>query len=97
MKLYATTTSERASKGQGGNEFIEIKLMNSQKVEFATFFIAEMPDGIIIRYDIDEDVAYIEREPKGNKQKTAQACGYSGEDLPCNVCPKDGRGNCTTP
>lgn len=23
MKLYATITSERASKGQGGNEFIE--------------------------------------------------------------------------
>jgi hypothetical protein len=26
MKLYATTTSERASKGQGGNEYICIKL-----------------------------------------------------------------------
>ncbi len=26
MKLYATTTSERASKGQGGNEFLEIEL-----------------------------------------------------------------------
>ncbi len=26
MKLYATTTSDRASKGQGGNEFINIHL-----------------------------------------------------------------------
>ena len=26
MKLYATTTSERASKGQGGNEYITISL-----------------------------------------------------------------------
>lgn len=26
MKLYATTTSERASKGQGGNKFIVIDL-----------------------------------------------------------------------
>ena len=26
MKLYSTTTSERASKGQGGNEYIEIEL-----------------------------------------------------------------------
>lgn len=26
MKLYATTTSERASKGQGGNEFLNIEL-----------------------------------------------------------------------
>ena len=26
MKLYATTTSERATKGQGGNKFIDISL-----------------------------------------------------------------------
>lgn len=26
MKLYATTTSERASKGQGGNEFLDVFL-----------------------------------------------------------------------
>jgi len=26
MKLYATTSSERASKGQGGNKFIKIDL-----------------------------------------------------------------------
>lgn len=27
MNLYATVTSERASKGQGGNNFIEVQLM----------------------------------------------------------------------
>lgn len=27
MKLYATVTSERASKGQGGNEYVNIDLM----------------------------------------------------------------------
>ena len=26
MKLYATTTSERATKGQGGNKFLNIKI-----------------------------------------------------------------------
>jgi hypothetical protein len=26
MKLYATTTSERATKGQGGNEYLEIDI-----------------------------------------------------------------------
>ena len=26
MKLYATTTSERASKGQGGNDFLNINI-----------------------------------------------------------------------
>jgi len=26
MKLYATTTSDRATKGQGGNEYLKIEL-----------------------------------------------------------------------
>lgn len=33
MKLYATTTSERASKGQGGNEYLHIDMcINSKEV-----------------------------------------------------------------
>lgn len=36
MKLYATTTSERASKGQGGNEYIIIDLkVGSAKNSFS--------------------------------------------------------------
>lgn len=31
MKLYATTTSERATKGQGGNEYINIDLIADDK------------------------------------------------------------------
>jgi len=36
MKLYATTTSERASKGQGGNEYICISLtvQNGSKLDY---------------------------------------------------------------
>lgn len=32
MKLYATTTSERASKGQGGNDYLEIELKAFDRV-----------------------------------------------------------------
>lgn len=32
MKLYATTKSERASKGQGGNEFLEI-IVKAEKLK----------------------------------------------------------------
>lgn len=35
MKLYATTTSERASKGQGGNS-LEIIITNEEKANIAT-------------------------------------------------------------
>lgn len=31
MKLYATTTSERASKGQGGNERLHIDITDESK------------------------------------------------------------------
>jgi len=31
MKLYATTTSERASKGQGGNDYLEINITDDVK------------------------------------------------------------------
>lgn len=31
MKLYATTTSERASKGQGGNEYLSIDILVGDK------------------------------------------------------------------
>lgn len=31
MKLYAKTTSERASKGQGGNKFLNILVQNEDK------------------------------------------------------------------
>ena len=31
MKLYATVTSERASKGQGGNKYLNVDLMGGDK------------------------------------------------------------------
>jgi hypothetical protein len=78
MKLYATVTSERASKGQGGNEYINIKLCDKEKMQFAEFHIWELPDGICIAYDIDEDVAYLEKDINGRvtkgKQQKGEAC-----------------------
>lgn len=91
MRLYATTTSERASKGQGGNQYLDIRIKDKDGQEFATFFISDMPDGIIIRYDIDDDVAYFEKEPKtkGEKQKGEQ-CDGKHEDvkaiIDCKSC-----------
>jgi hypothetical protein len=34
MKLYATTTSERATSGQGGNRFLKIELQVGKKRVF---------------------------------------------------------------
>lgn len=55
MKLYATTTTERASNGQGGNEYLEsnfyitskkkpqmrVRLMNDDKMGLIYFCLEE--------------------------------------------------------
>ena len=41
MKLYATTTSERASKGQGGNDYLKIIIRNEKQQCFAYFTIKD--------------------------------------------------------
>lgn len=43
MRLYATISSERASKGQGGNESIEISLKGAHGTEIASLKFS--PDG----------------------------------------------------
>lgn len=48
MLLYATTTSERASKGQGGNEYLIIEILDEDKKSIADFiFYPKNKDGII--------------------------------------------------
>ena len=42
MKLYATVTSERASKGQGGNKYIEVKINDDKKMPI--YELAILPD-----------------------------------------------------
>jgi len=68
MKLYATTTSERASKGQGGNKYLDIKiyvgnaknpyLLTSLKVEHKKNIVEPMGtsqslDGYVVMQDND--------------------------------------------
>lgn len=39
MKLYAITSSERASKGQGGNDYLNIKLYGKDQMHLATIHL----------------------------------------------------------
>ena len=54
MKLYATTTSERATKGQGG-EYIDIDIFNGNKDMVATIKVREQLNGqrLVIWHDGD--------------------------------------------
>lgn len=42
MKLYATTTSERASKGQGGNEYLRVNFLCGSSKEPADIGMVEL-------------------------------------------------------
>ena len=65
MKLYATTTSERASKGQGGNKFICINLLNEKK-EIVTE-INYMPSSVTVRHF--DTTVHFDAVSKANNQK----------------------------
>jgi hypothetical protein len=45
MKLYATITSERASKGQGGNEYVYIRVQGAPPAVGVLLDIELEPDG----------------------------------------------------
>lgn len=84
MKLYATVMSERASKGQGGNKYLQIKITvthnDGNVMEMGTIMVEEgygldeqMPQFVLTYAPYDEreliEVDRIENRTKGEKQK----------------------------
>lgn len=83
MKLYATVSSERASKGQGG-QFLNIIITDSEKQEIARLVITDEENGFVIAYDYDEDSTIVEHwkglelaTEKGEKQKGERCFLYA--------------------
>lgn len=81
MKLYAKTTSERASKGQGGNDFLDINITNDKKELLAYVRVIPVEDGIpLIYFTVVKYHAFLvkdrgvfdeveRKQTKGKKQK----------------------------
>lgn len=78
MKLYATITSERASKGQGGNRelLIDLKIENPKnfRKRFAMLKLTNYEDKFelsLAKSACDWEVIHQEdkKQEKGNKQK----------------------------
>jgi hypothetical protein len=72
MKLYATISSERATKGQGGNRYINIDLLVGSAKNPATagsisFFIDK--EDYVITYNDDEIYRQSMPKTKGKQQK----------------------------
>lgn len=93
MTLYATTTSERASKGQGGNEYLEtlyyltskenpqvrVKVTNDEKIGLIYFSIEEYFFNKWTKKYTQK--YYINVELKGKSQK-----GESVDIMECEKC-----------
>lgn len=108
MKLYATVSSERASKGQGGSKKLEVLLQidPKQRIQVGRIVMISEDDGYTIKYypicgasfraTNDKNVITLldTTHPKSQKAINGGQCA-NGFPLPCEVCPKDGRGNCT--
>lgn len=81
MKLYATVASERASKGQGGNDYLKISLtVGSAKnaIDFGTLILDQREDedgnkeAFVLTYNGDEIASYTIRTKKKAKSKKAK-------------------------
>jgi len=96
MKLYATTTSERASKGQGGNLFISVDLSHD-KIPLAKIMLdahgflyikgameIEWRKVYIANRGILEDITDVNKT-KGKSQKGECVHGKSLNDK-CEYC-----------
>lgn len=85
MKLYATTTSERASKGQGGNNRLDTIITDSDKNQVVRILIQINDDNTAtIKYwdnTMNGDGFTSQIKIKGEKKKG---------DL-CRVCGKPGK------
>ena len=84
MKLYATVSSERASKGQGGNNYLDIEVRGDKQQPIARMVIeqGELGPTLEIIYSKNEFEAPIITRIKGeNKLEdiTREACGMCGK------------------
>lgn len=75
MKLYATTKSERASKGQGGNEYLKITINVYDEIE-PRYWITVTKDEFIVMergysqkrmYASHKDLRWQYEQQKGKK------------------------------
>lgn len=66
MKLYATTTSERATKGQGGNKRIDIQLQGENMQDMGV---------IAFRYNDDTNLYYCNYINQGEVKSIFQIKG----------------------
>ena len=95
MKLYATTTSERATKGQGGNQFLNIDVFSggaTNNVKILSLHIAntidKFPNASISIEGKAEILEAIEKKAKKQKGEKCTAKHWSKNCKGCEFCKR---------
>lgn len=92
MKLYATVTSERASKGQGGNKYLDIEIRlgsssNSKLVAIVNVAREESMKGYGVNFrpikEAGASIFFSDAEIEGTKgkQQKGKECGLCGKPI----------------
>lgn len=105
MKLYATTTSERASKGQGGNDYLYIDLLvgsTKEQIKAGRISVTQNESWFFVHYHetLESDGITLKTILKG-KQKKDELCdtcrtGHNGQKCQsdnciCDLCKSKGK------
>lgn len=80
MKLYATVTSERASKGQGG-KFLNIIISDEHKNPAYRLYATEHNGEIRLKIDNELTLERVEMTTKAKKKK-GDIWDYMGKEFP---------------
>ena len=106
MKLYATTTSERASKGQGGNDQLEIDIFVYDRMNPRYHITVTKDEFIVTERGYNQERMFAshkdirEQEEKGEKKKdeckvdNCSICRDYNRDYTCNRCDKGEHHTC---
>lgn len=92
MKLYGNVKSERASKGQGGNEYLEVEILNEKQSVVATLRVTpEVNDGVKILVSHNPKLAEVLLGEKKRCECADQLCAkcllVDCRDDECKVHP----------
>jgi hypothetical protein len=83
MKLYATTTSERASKGQGGNDYLDIRIYGDEGVRFCKITVLPSEYRKMPKLIFDDRILTPGEDVKDLKAKKQESeRRLSSEDIP---------------
>lgn len=83
MKLYGKISSERATKGQGGNDYLDIVINDENKENLCRLYAENWENDIVITFhDYENSEKYVLHKPKVKKQKAEHECEE------CEICPR---------